>query len=238
MSGTVFHVRDLKTSYEGFEISDVDMRLESGDIMGLVGESGSGKSTVISTILGDKEADCGRIWVEVEGEHKALKDVIGFSPQKNALYPFMTVKENMYTFGRLRGMSSGQIDERMERLLRMMDIYDAADKRVSRLSGGMRKRADVSVSLLHRPEVAIFDEPFTGIDPPQREIIWNGIKQMARRGTIFMITSQNLRTVTENCNKYGLIENQRYYNHQEIGNIMEETDYRSLEKFLIDTFRL
>lgn len=233
MNGNRLIARDLVTGYPTFKIRDVNLVLESGDKMALVGKSGSGKSTLINTFLGIKDSIEGGVWFEEEGEEESLRKVVGYSPQDNAIYDFLTIRENLHTFGKLRGMSNDEIEERGEEILDQLDILDAIDKRVDQLSGGMKKRADIATCILHNPQLVIMDEPFTGIDPPQREIIWERIDKMARNGRIIILTSHNLSMLTKHCNRYGLIQDGEYFNTEKMQQNMKKEGFRTMEEFIM-----
>lgn len=205
--------------------------------MGLVGKSGSGKSTIIKAILGINPPDDGRIWMEVDKEEIDISASSGYSPQDNSLYPFMSIQENLQTFGKLRGLGKNEIGEKSEKLLKKLEIFDDRHKRISNLSGGMEKRADLAVALLHSPQLLILDEPFTGIDPPQRQIIWEVLRRLADDGKIIILTSHLIKDVAERCNDYGLVHDGEFYHTYQIKEMMEDTDYKSIEQFLNDVFR-
>ena len=237
MAGSRLIAIDLVAGYPKFKIRDVSLTLSSGDKMALVGKSGCGKSTLINTFLGIKDSLDGGVWFEDEDGAKNPRDVVGYSPQDNSVYPFMTIRENLHTFGKLRGMSEGEIDSRGEELLDQLDILDAIDKRVDQLSGGMRKRADIATCILHNPKLVIMDEPFTGIDPPQRDIIWGRIDKMAKNGRIVILTSHNLSMLTDHCNRYGLIQDGEYYNTEKLKQQMSQGSFRSMEEFIMEQLK-
>lgn len=232
-----FRASNLTTSYGEFEIKDANLYLEPGDIMGLVGKSGSGKSTLIDTFLGQKTPDEGGSWVEVDGEEVDIREVVGYSPQENSLYSDLSVRENLKTFGKLRGIESEELAHRIEFLLERMGIYGAIDKRVNQLSGGMAKRADLAAALLHDPDLLILDEPFTGIDPPQRRFLWKTVNELADNGKIVIITSHILKDLSRNCNKYGLIDDGKFYNTDQILREMTDQNHDRVEEYLNEKFR-
>ncbi|MDY6777774.1 MAG: ABC transporter ATP-binding protein [Candidatus Nanohaloarchaea archaeon] len=237
MPDTVLDVENVETSYGDFSVSGIDLHLQSGDIFGLMGKSGSGKSTVIETLLGLKQPDTGTITVRIDGEECPINTAVGYSPQENSLYPFLSIAENLETFGRLQDIDSQDIQERREQLLSMLNIREAQDKRVTSLSGGMKKRADLAATLLHDPQIVILDEPFTGIDPPQRDIIWQALQQLARDDKIIIVTSHMLHDLQQHCNKYGLIYHGDFLHTEEIASMMENNNYRNFQTFLRDVFR-
>lgn len=238
MAYTALEVSDMDTGYDGFRIHEVDFRLTSGDIMALVGKSGSGKSTLIKTLLGIKQPDKGEITVLVDGMEHDLRDRTGYSSQANSLYDSLTVAENLRTFGKMRDLSTAEIEERMDDILENLGISDAKDKRVDQLSGGMAKRADIAVSTIHDPDIIVFDEPFTGIDPPQRKVIWESIERMAEEDKVIIVTSHLLRTLSERCNRYGLLYSGKFYDTDRIEEIMQNQGYRDVENFLEAAFQL
>jgi len=230
-------VSNVTTGYEEFTLENVSFNLYSGDIMALVGRSGAGKSTLIKTLLGLKPLEEGTIWFKKGEEKVQLKKAIGYSSQENSLYPHLSIQENLEVFGKLREVEPEDIEERKDDILEMLDIDDAESKRIEDLSGGMKKRADIAITLLHRPDVIVFDEPFTGIDPPQREVIWDSIEELSSKGKIVMITSHNLQTLTDRCNEFGLIQDGEYYNTSDINQMMKAAGYTDRGKFFNKFFR-
>lgn len=237
MADIALRVSDVKSSSGNFSVQGIDFNLESGDVMGLVGKSGSGKSTLIKGILKLKETDRGQIWAERNGKEVDVKNVSGYSPQENSLYPFLSIQENLESFGRLRGVSEEKIEERSKDLLKKLEIFSDKNKLVSELSGGMKKRADLACCLLHEPKIIVLDEPFSGIDPPQREIIWKILEKQKQEGKIIVLTSHMLKEISRKCNKIGLIKDGEFYRSSKIENIMKESDYENVETFLNDVFR-
>lgn len=230
-------VSNVNISHRGFRLENVDFNLQSGELMGLVGKSGSGKSTILNAILGLQTIDDGSIWSQIDGEEVEVQEVTGYSPQDNSLHPFLSIQENLDVFGELRRLSQDEKSKKSEELLKKLEIYQARDKRVSQLSGGMKKRADLAATLIHKPEIIILDEPFTGIDPPQRNIIWNKLTEEAEKGKIVIITSHILSDISKKCNKFGLVHDGEFYRSKKIREMMEDTDYESVENFLNDVFR-
>lgn len=237
MSEVSLKVSKVTCSYEDFTLEEVDFNLESGEMLGLVGKSGSGKSTLLRAILGIKKYESGSIWAEEDGDEISIQKISGFSPQENSLYPFMSINENLDVFGRLRGVDKDVLRDRRRELLKELKIFEDRKKPVSEISGGMKKRTDLACVLLHDPDIIFLDEPFSGIDPPQRNLIWKELQREARNGKIVIITSHLIQEVSERCNKYGLIHDGKFYRSAKIQNMMVETNYNDLEEFLEDSMR-
>ena len=212
----VLKVEDLITSYKGFSVKDVSFTLKSGDIFGLIGSSGSGKSTVMNSILGVKKFDIGKVSFLVDGEEASLKENVGYSSQGNALFPYLTLEENIMTFGRIYGLKKRVIKQRISLLLKLMGLENAGNKRIIELSGGMAKRADLIVALIHDPKVLILDEPFAGLDIALVNFLWKTIKYLAEQGRIIIISSHSLYDIKKNCTKIGFIVDGSYYSYEEM----------------------
>jgi ABC-2 type transport system ATP-binding protein len=225
-------VRDLSFSFKNFNISNVSFCLKNGDVMGLIGRSGSGKSTLIKTILGLKRPDSGYVKFFVDDKEMDIKPFVGFSPQHNSLYPLLTVKENIVIFGRLYNMKYSDIKNNMNFLLEKLEIKDVADKKIFQLSGGMQKRVDIAVALIHSPLIIVLDEPFTGLDISLQNFIWDFLLELKDEGRIIIVSSHLIRDLQFYCTKVGLLENGVFYGTEEILQSMKSSKIYDLESFL------
>lgn len=210
-------VKNLSTGYKDFSIKQINFSLENGTIFGLLGRSGSGKSTIIKSLLGLGERRTGSITYTKENTEQPLLRNVGYSPQKNALYPFLSVQENMETFAQLYGTPDKQ---RIEALLRRLGIYTHRNKRITQLSGGMEKRADLACTLVHNPDILVLDEPFTGLDISLQGFIWKLLKGLAEKGKIVIISSHLLDDLQRNCTSFGLVEGRKWYDNESIRNAL------------------
>lgn len=222
--------------YRGFSIPNITFTIASGTIFGLLGRSGSGKSTLINALVGLSSPQKGSFHLTVGGVEKPLATALGYSPQANALYPFLTVEENIRTFAQLYNVPATQAEERMTALLTRLDLVHSRAKRVEELSGGMEKRVDLAVTLIHDPAVIVLDEPFNGLDISLQRFIWELLQELAGKGRIIIITSHMLDDVQRYCTKFGLIENQRFYSDEEVRAALSKRQ-TSLQTFLQDLFR-
>ena len=229
-------VIDLTTKYKKFELIGINFELKSGDLLGLVGGSGSGKSTLIKTLLGSKKAVQGKIEFTKNKSKKNIREYLGYSPQENALYPFLTLEENIFAFGRLMNVPKKEIEERMNFLLKRFNLESALKKKIKELSGGMQKRADIAVSLIHNPNVIIFDEPFNGLDIALQKFIWILLKELAQEGKILIVSSHMIQDIQKNCNKIGLIEKGTYYDSKSVLELMSYYKFKTLNSFLEKIF--
>lgn len=231
-----FSVVNLITSYGSFRISNVSIHLRSGDIFGLVGRSGSGKSTLIKAFVGLKRQDSGDVRILIDGKTADLSSSVGYSPQENSIYQFLTLEENLFTFGELYGINKKELGPRVDDMLKRLDLSMSRKKRVSELSGGMQKRADLAVALLPLPAVIVLDEPFNGLDVSLQNFIWDLLKELASQGKIIIISSHLISDIQKNCNQFGLVENGTFYNTIQIMETIKAGKIKSLEYYLENLF--
>jgi len=236
MDNVCLKVNNLVSTYSNFRISHITFKLNSGDILGLVGRSGSGKSTLIKTLVGLKSYKSGKISFLFNDNKINYKKVIGYSPQDNSLFPYLTLEENVITFGKLYGLSSKQIKERMTYLLNRLDLRYSRHKKINELSGGMQKRADLAVTLIHDPKIIVLDEPFNGLDISLQKFIWELLVEFSKEGKIIIISSHLLADVQRKCTQFGLVEKGVYYDTKELLNTLKSRGETSLENFLSKLF--
>jgi len=232
MPSVDMEVENLTTSYGSFKVSGVSFTLHERDILGLVGRSGSGKSTLLKTLIGLKGKQSGKVTVLKDGKPVPIGKLLGYSPQENALYPFLTLEENLVTFASLYNLPKRLINQRMESLLARLDLQNCRRKKVVDLSGGMMKRADIATALIHNPDVIILDEPFTGLDISLQGFIWDFLVELSEDDRIIIISSHMLNDIQKHCNQFGLIEGGQYYDTQQLVQTIKKNGGDSLEGFL------
>ncbi len=210
-----------------FVLQDVNLNIEEGDIFGIIGQSGSGKTTLLNLIAGFIEPTEGEVIYYSEGSTKEkdlhshfsqIKKYIGYTPQHNSLYPKLTVRENLWHFGRLYKIDKQVLAANIRNLLNFTHLVDFQDFLVEQLSGGMQKRLDLSCSLVHKPRLLILDEPTSDLDPIlQREII-HLLQEVNRQGVTIILASHHLEGIENICNKVAIIHQGKVHSH----GLMEE----------------
>lgn len=176
----------------------VDLAVGAGEVVGLLGPNGAGKTTLLRIIATLLEADSGTVSVcgfDASSDPATLRTHIGLAGQFASVDELMTGRENLELIGRLYGIDKGAAEQRSDELLRSLGLEAAADRRVSTYSGGMRRRLDLSATLMGEPSLLLLDEPTSGLDPRSRHELWGLIDAIARRGTSVLVTSQNLDEV-------------------------------------------
>src|SRR4051812_4521710 len=151
-------------------LAGVSLDLRARECLGLLGPNGAGKSTLVRSIVGRVLPESGRIMVQdMEARSPGARASVGYIPQELALYPLLTVEENLGVFGRYQGLNGESLRRAMVWSLEWAALRDRAGDVVRTLSGGMKRRLNMAAGLLHRPPIALLDEPTVGVDPQSRE---------------------------------------------------------------------
>jgi ABC-2 type transport system ATP-binding protein len=193
-------------------VDDLDLDVRSGECLGLLGPNGAGKSTtvrILSTLL---RADAGRIEVlglDPLADGDALRKRIGVVPQEIALYGDLSGRQNLSFFGRLHDLASGELEAAVKSGLELAGLEERADDRVKTYSGGMKRRLNIAVALLHRPELVFLDEPTVGIDPQSRNRVFEMVESLAAGGTTMIYTSHQLGEVERLCDRIVILDRGR-----------------------------
>jgi ABC-2 type transport system ATP-binding protein len=200
----VIETKNLKKKFgKILAVENVNLEIEKGKIFGLIGPNGGGKTTLVRLILGILKPTEGEVFVfgKKMPNRKVLKK-IGYMPQESALYENLTLKENLLTFGEIFGVKN--LKERIKEVLKFVGLEGWENEIVENFSGGMKKRASFSISLLPDPEILILDEPTVGIDPPLMVSFWEYFKELSKIGKTILITTHNLQEAM-NCQEIGLM---------------------------------
>ena len=186
-------------------LDEVSLSLKGGEVFGLLGPNGAGKTTLIRIINRILEADTGT--VRFKGDLLQQKHLahIGYLPEERGLYKNMTVEAHAYFLGALRGMSKPDVKQAVNYWLDRFDIQSWRKKRIEELSKGMAQKVQFICAVLHEPELLILDEPFSGFDPVNVELIKQEIIEMKAKGKTILISTHNMQSVEEICDRVALI---------------------------------
>jgi ABC-2 type transport system ATP-binding protein len=172
-------------------LDGVTFSVQEGEVFGLLGPNGAGKSTTVRVLVTLTQPDAGSASVaghDVQRDQNAVRRTIGYVPQDSGVDQFGTGRENLMLQGRVQGMSGAALRGRANELLELVGIANAADRVVKTYSGGMRRRLDIALGLVHRPRVLFLDEPTTGLDPEARVAMWDEVARLAESLTILLTT--------------------------------------------------
>ena len=193
-------------------LDGVSLAFEPGIVYGLLGPNGAGKTTLIRVLTTLLPVDRGRVrvaGVDVLADATAARSRIGLAGQFAAVDEYLTGRENVVMVGRLYGLTGREARRRADDVLERIGLSDAATRRVSTYSGGMRRRLDLAASLVGRPQVMFLDEPTTGIDPRSRMDLWELIEDLVVGGTTVLLTTQYLEEADQLADRIGVIDHGR-----------------------------
>lgn len=190
-------------------VDGVDLRVDEGEIYGFLGPNGAGKSTTVRILTTLLRPTGGHAWVaghDVVSQAAAVRRSIGVALQEAALDPLMTGTELLRLQGALHGLRRAEAQARTQELLERVELVEAADRRLGTYSGGMRRRLDLALALVHRPRVLFLDEPTTGLDPASRAALWREVRALNDDGTTVFLTTQYLEEAEQLADRVGIID--------------------------------
>ncbi len=193
-------------------VDGVNLVVERGEVYGFLGPNGAGKSTIVRMLATLLRPTGGRALVaghDVVAEAAAVRRSIGVALQDAAIDPYMTGRELLHLQAVLHGFPRAVGRARAVELLERVDLVGAADRRVSTYSGGMRRRLDLALALVHEPEVLFLDEPTTGLDPISRLTLWDEVRRLNGEGTTVFLTTQYLEEADQLAGRVGIIDGGR-----------------------------
>jgi len=230
-------IENLTKKFE--DVTAVDglyLEIEKGELFGLLGPNGAGKTTVIKTLCGLLEPTSGSIWVggfDVRKEAAKVKELIGVCPQDTAAYSFLSGRENVELFGNLHTMPKEKLKKNIEDLFEKMSLTEDADRRLGKYSGGMKRRTNLIMALVHDPEIAFLDEPTVAMDPQSRHAVWDFIKGLKKRGKTIILTTHYMEEAEELCDRIGIIDHGKLIALGSPNQLKEKFNAKDLEEVFI-----
>jgi ABC-2 type transport system ATP-binding protein len=224
-------VQDLHKNYgEVYAVQGVSFDVQAGEIFSLLGPNGAGKTTTISMIsclLQPTQGDALVMGHSVKGDPMAVKEAIGVVPQEIALYEDLSTHENLTFWGKMYGLRGGELKQRVDEVVEVIGLGERQKGRVSKFSGGMKRRLNIGIALLHRPQVLILDEPTVGIDPQSRRSILDSVKELNRQGTTVLYTTHYMEEAQEISDHIAIMDHGKLIaqgTHEELVKIVGEMD--------------
>jgi ABC-2 type transport system ATP-binding protein len=210
MSEPALEVRQLKKAFGDIQAVDgVSFAVQAGEIFSLLGPNGAGKTTTISMLSCLLRPDSGDALVlghSLRQDPTAVKSVLGVVPQEIALYEDLTALENLTFWGKMYGLRGGLLRQRVDEVLQIIGLADRQKERVGKYSGGMKRRVNIGVALLHRPQIIYMDEPTVGIDPQSRRNILDSIIELKRQGMTVVYTTHYMEEAEELSDHIGIMD--------------------------------
>ena len=207
---SILEVHNLVKKYGDFTaVKGVSFEIQQGEIFSLLGPNGAGKTTTISmlsTLYDPTEGDATIGGHSIKKDPMAVRQVIGVVPQELALYEELTARENLVFWGQMYGLSGKELNSRVDEVLEQIGLADKAKNRVKTYSGGMKRRVNIGVGLLHKPRLLFMDEPTVGIDPQSRRAILDTVKALNQQGMTVLYTTHYMEEAAELSNRVGIID--------------------------------
>jgi len=191
-------------------VDDISFKVKEGEFFGFLGPNGAGKSTTIKVLTTLLRKTSGSVKVaeyDLDKEPKEIRKIIGVQSQETSVDGDLTGQENLTLQGHFQGMPTNKIIERVEELLKLVELQDVAGKRARNYSGGMKKRLDLATALIHGPKLLFLDEPTTGLDPQSRAAIWTYLDELNKNeGTTIFLTTQYMEEADRLCKNLSIID--------------------------------
>ena len=206
----ILEVHDLVKNYGDFvAVNGISFNIKEGEIFSLLGPNGAGKTTTISVLSTLYTPTSGEALVgghSVSKEPMAVRRLIGVIPQELAIYDELTARENLRFWGQMYGLSGKGLKTRIAEVLEQIGLSDRANKRIKTYSGGMKRRVNIGVGLLHKPRLLFMDEPTVGIDPQSRRAILDSVKDLNKQGMTVLYTTHYMEEAQELSDRVGIID--------------------------------
>lgn len=206
----MLNIEKLSKSYgERQVLEDLTLHIQPGEIYGLLGPNGAGKTTTINIICNLLKADSGVIQIHGKPVSNTTKLLVGVAPQENLLYKTLSCEENLNFYAQIYGLKTQQRRQQVEISLAAVNLLDRARSPIETLSGGMQRRMNIAVALVHQPKLLILDEPTTGLDIEARYEIWDLIRRLRSQGMTILLTTHLLDEAERLCQRIGILKGGR-----------------------------
>ena len=203
----VLSINNLSKKYDNKQVlSHLNLEVRKGEIYGLLGANGAGKTTTINLVCGLLNYDSGSIFINGTPISHKSKYLLGIATQENLLYSQLTCAENLAFFGQIYGLTGTKLKSSIYHCLESVKLLDYKDETVANLSGGMQRRLNIALALIHSPQLVILDEPTTGLDIEIRYDIWQLILRLKQQGISILLTTHLLDEAEKLCDRIGIMK--------------------------------
>jgi len=240
MSEAAVSIQNICFKYQGQAgtcLNNLNLQVAKGDRFGLFGPNGAGKTTLMNCMTGLLAYQQGSLQLfghEVKTNRKLINTLFGLVPQDFAFYQELTPAENLAFFGAWYGMGKKEIKHKTTELLEVLDLADVRNKNVQEFSGGMKRRVNLAIGVMHNPKIIFLDEPTVGVDVHTRHDIINYLKQLNENGTTLIYTSHQLSEAEDLCKTIAMIDEGRILMHDSLSQLLLEHKEDGLEGLFIN----
>ncbi|MHA4842965.1 ABC transporter ATP-binding protein [Flavitalea antarctica] len=235
MSIPAVNIENLQFSYRDQPVplfSNLNLQIDKGESFGIFGPNGAGKTTLMSIMTGLISYSGGSVKLageEVKTKKKAFNKIFGFVPQDFSFYQELSPRENLEFFGAWAGLDPKSIQQRTNELLDVLGLNDVRNKQVEKFSGGMKRRVNLAISVIHHPEILFLDEPTVGVDVQTRFAIIDYLKKLNAGGMTLIYTSHQLYEAESLCRKIAMIDEGKIIVHDSLENLLSKHKQEGLE---------
>jgi ABC-2 type transport system ATP-binding protein len=232
-------IENLGFTYPGQSnvcFANLNLQIEAGERFGIFGPNGAGKTTLINCMTGLLSFQEGKLSLfgqDIAAHKKETNKLFGFVPQDFSFYQELSPAQNLEFFGAWSGLNKQTIKQRTTELLEVLGLADVRDKQVHKFSGGMKRRVNLAIGVIHNPRILFLDEPTVGVDIQTRNAIIDYLKELNKNGTTLIYTSHQLSEAEELCNKIALIEAGKIIAHDTLPNLLSKHKENGLEELYL-----
>ena len=240
MNPLAVDIQNLCFTYPGQSamlFSDLNLSIGEGERFGLFGPNGAGKTTLMNLMTGLLSFEQGSIRLsgnEIKKKDKSINKLFGFIPQDLSFYQELTPVENLAFFGAWSGLNSREIKQRTDELLDILGLADVRNKPVEKFSGGMKRRINLAIGVIHQPKILFLDEPTVGVDVQTRYAIINYLKELNKKGTTLIYTSHQLSEAEDLCDTIALIDEGKIIVHDDLNTLLAKHGQNGLEGLFLN----
>jgi len=240
MNSPAICIENLDFSYPGQSglcISKLNLQIGAGERFGLFGPNGAGKTTLMYLMTGLLTQSKGTIRLlgnEIKHHNKSINKLFGFVPQDFSFYQELSPAENLEFFGAWSGLKKQEIKKRIQELLEVLGLEDVRNKPVHQFSGGMKRRVNLAIAVIHHPQVLFLDEPTVGVDVQTRHAIIHYLRTLNEKGTTLVYTSHQLNEAEELCERIALIDEGKIIAHDDLEKLLSTHQQDGLEGLFLN----
>lgn len=240
MTSNIIEVKDLKKTYPGDveAVRGVSFEVKKGEFFGFLGPNGAGKTTTINMMVNLVKRTSGSILIDGLDLLKEPTEVyrrVGFAMQEIGLDETATAREMLWFHGHLYHMPKEKIEAQVSKLLKLVELEKVADRYTHTYSGGMRRRFDLALSLIHEPKILFLDEPTQGLDPHARQLIWNHLRELNQNGMTIFLTTHFMEEAEALCQRLAIMDKGQIVTEGTVSELIEAHGAKNLEDVFLKT---
>jgi len=240
MPGNIIEVKDLRKTYAGGTeaVKGVSFSVRDGEFFGFLGPNGAGKTTTMNMLVNLVKRTSGSIVIDgltFEKEANEIYKRVGFAMQEIGLDETATAREMLELHGRLYHLPQDRIFSQIDKLLKLVELEKVADKFTATYSGGMRRRFDLALSLMHEPKILFLDEPTQGLDPHARQLIWNHLRDLNKAGMTVFLTTHFMDEAEELCERIAIMDKGQIVTEGTVEELISKHQAKNLEDVFLKT---